>query len=141
MSPSWASSGPRQYNSPFSYCIRGLTRGVSEHHRLICAPEMTLPISASPETGSVRSPQQINSLSHPRPRSKVSDTGNSPSRPTSASDAASSLVRSRPPMTSPMFLSRPAERARMDRCQIMTSRPITAAANHYTSHTDTIHMI
>jgi hypothetical protein len=105
---------------------------------------MTSSISASPETYLVSSPQQINSLSCPRPRYKVSDVGNSPPRPTLASDATSPLVRSRPPMMSPMFLRRPAIQARMDRGQIMVPLPITAwerAVDHYASHTDTIHTI
>jgi hypothetical protein len=104
-----------------------------KHHRLVRASEMTSPISASPETGSVASSHQTSSPSRSRPQSEVSDAGNSPPHPTPASDATSPLVRSRPPMTSPTFSSQPTGQARMDRSQITMSRPITAAVDHYTS--------
>jgi hypothetical protein len=139
-SPPSSHLGPYNNNALFCF-IRGLTRGASEHHRLIRAPEMTLPVSALPETDSVGRSQQTNSTSRPRPRNEVSDTGNSPPHPTPASDAAFPLVRSRPPVMSPTFSSQPVEQARMDRGQIMTLPPIIVAVDHYTSHTVTVYTI
>jgi hypothetical protein len=95
--------------------------------------KMTSPISASLETDSEGSPQQTNSRSHLRPQSEVSDARNSPPCPTPVSDVASPLVRSRPPMTSPMFSCQLVGQARMDMSHITMSRPITVAADHYAS--------
>jgi hypothetical protein len=44
------------------------------------------------------------------------------------------------PIPSPTFSSQPVGQARMDKGQITMSWPITAAADHYTTHTVTVYM-